>query len=53
MTFCSTAASILPIKLDDCGPVCAIYCSFGNVLDEHGCPTCRCNQSKIYSKGCG
>ncbi|MDX2019916.1 MAG: hypothetical protein SF187_06725 [Deltaproteobacteria bacterium] len=26
-----------------CGPVCAIACEFGNVLDEAGCPTCACN----------
>jgi hypothetical protein len=25
-----------------CGPVCAIYCPNGNVLDERGCPTCSC-----------
>lgn len=27
-----------------CGPVCAIYCQFGNVLDSQGCPTCACNK---------
>ena len=26
-----------------CGPVCAIYCEFGNVLGPDGCPTCACN----------
>jgi hypothetical protein len=26
-----------------CGPVCAIYCQYGNVLDTFGCPTCVCN----------
>ena len=26
-----------------CGPVCAIACEFGNVLDASGCPTCSCN----------
>lgn len=25
-----------------CGPVCAIFCPNGNVLDERGCPTCQC-----------
>jgi hypothetical protein len=25
-----------------CGPVCAIYCANGNVLDGRGCPTCAC-----------
>ncbi|XP_071942697.1 uncharacterized protein [Antedon mediterranea] len=25
-----------------CPPVCDIYCEFGNVLDENGCPTCVC-----------
>jgi hypothetical protein len=26
-----------------CGPVCALYCPNGNVPDERGCPTCKCN----------
>lgn len=26
-----------------CGPVCLIYCAYGNVLDANGCPTCACN----------
>jgi len=26
-----------------CGPVCAIACPYGNVLDDKGCPTCSCN----------
>ena len=26
-----------------CGPVCAIFCAYGNVLDPQGCPTCACN----------
>jgi len=25
-----------------CGPVCDIYCAYGNVLDQNGCPTCAC-----------
>jgi hypothetical protein len=25
-----------------CGPVCDIYCQYGNVLDAWGCPTCQC-----------
>ena len=26
-----------------CGPVCLIFCLYGNVLDANGCPTCACN----------
>ena len=26
-----------------CGPVCAIFCPYGNVPDANGCPTCKCN----------
>jgi hypothetical protein len=26
-----------------CGPVCDIYCDYGNVTDANGCPTCQCN----------
>lgn len=33
-----------------CGPVCAIACEFGNVLDAKGCPTCSCNPAP---KECG
>ena len=29
----------------ECGPVCEIYCPYGNVLDASGCPTCECNPS--------
>ena len=25
-----------------CGPVCDIFCGYGNVLDANGCPTCAC-----------
>lgn len=25
-----------------CGPVCDIFCAYGNVLDANGCPTCSC-----------
>ncbi len=28
-----------------CGPVCYIYCQYGNVLNTNGCPTCKCKQS--------
>lgn len=31
-----------PPSTAPCGPVCALYCPAGNVLDERGCPTCRC-----------
>lgn len=27
----------------ECPPVCAIFCEFGNVVDENGCATCGCN----------
>jgi len=30
-----------------CGPVCAIACEFGNVLDANGCPTCACNPPPV------
>ena len=29
----------------ECGPVCAIYCQYGNVLDKDGCPTCSCKKT--------
>ncbi|XP_069101865.1 BPTI/Kunitz domain-containing protein 4-like [Argopecten irradians] len=25
-----------------CGPVCMMYCPFGNELNEKGCPLCKC-----------
>ncbi|XP_057314575.1 uncharacterized protein LOC130655793 isoform X1 [Hydractinia symbiolongicarpus] len=27
-----------------CGPVCRIYCRYGNVHNRFGCPTCRCHK---------
>jgi len=33
----------VPAKPPVCGPVCDIYCQYGNVLDANGCPTCGCN----------
>jgi hypothetical protein len=26
-----------------CGPLCDLYCPYGNVLDANGCPLCKCN----------
>ncbi|KNC84660.1 hypothetical protein SARC_03121 [Sphaeroforma arctica JP610] len=26
----------------ECGPVCTIFCEFGNVMDNGGCPMCEC-----------
>jgi hypothetical protein len=28
-----------------CGPVCQIFCAYGNVLDDKGCPTCKCKSA--------
>lgn len=33
-----------------CGPVCDIYCEYGNVLDAQGCPTCQCNKAPAPPK---
>jgi hypothetical protein len=33
-----------------CGPVCEIYCEYGNVLDAKGCPTCTCNKAPAPPK---
>lgn len=30
-----------------CGPVCTIFCQFGNVVDGNGCPTCKCNPAPM------
>ncbi|XP_069103205.1 BPTI/Kunitz domain-containing protein 4-like [Argopecten irradians] len=30
-----------------CGPVCMIYCHYGNVMDERGCPLCECNPAPV------
>lgn len=47
LVLCSTFSltfgkALSPVK---CGPVCDIYCPFGNVFDDKGCPTCRCKKS--------
>ncbi|XP_071965848.1 uncharacterized protein [Antedon mediterranea] len=28
--------------VQECPPLCLMYCEFGNVLDENNCPTCEC-----------
>jgi len=28
-----------------CPPVCLIFCQYGNVMDEWGCPTCKCKSA--------
>jgi hypothetical protein len=38
-----TVCACVPTTPPTCGPVCDIYCQYGNVVDEKGCPTCRCN----------
>jgi len=34
-----------------CGPVCDIYCQYGNVLDNWGCPTCQCKPATACPTG--
>ncbi|XP_057313338.1 antistasin-like [Hydractinia symbiolongicarpus] len=31
-------------RICSCGPVCAIYCQHGNILDKFGCATCKCRK---------
>jgi hypothetical protein len=38
-----SVCACVPVKPPVCGPVCDIYCQYGNVLDAQGCPTCKCN----------
>ncbi|XP_021377886.1 antistasin-like isoform X3 [Mizuhopecten yessoensis] len=33
-----------------CGPVCMIYCQYDNVMDERGCPTCKCNSAPLIKE---
>lgn len=33
-----------------CGPVCTIYCEYGNVPGADGCPTCKCNPGPAACK---
>ncbi|HET6147583.1 MAG TPA: protease complex subunit PrcB family protein [Polyangia bacterium] len=35
-----------------CGPVCDIFCQYGNVLDAKGCPTCACNPAPTPPTRC-
>jgi hypothetical protein len=34
-----------------CGPLCDIYCVYGNVLDNAGCPTCQCKAAPTCPTG--
>jgi hypothetical protein len=38
-----SVCACVPVKPPVCGPVCDIYCEYGNVRDASGCPTCGCN----------
>ncbi|XP_021377809.1 BPTI/Kunitz domain-containing protein 4-like [Mizuhopecten yessoensis] len=31
------------VDKEDCGSMCMMYCRYGNVIDERGCPLCKCN----------
>jgi hypothetical protein len=42
-----SVCACVPVKPPVCGPVCDIYCQYGNVLDANGCPTCKCNPSPM------
>lgn len=44
LTFIGALMLKTAVAKPTCGPVCLIYCEFGNVLDEKGCPTCECIQ---------
>lgn len=33
------------IPSSECGVTCEIFCEYGNVLDNKGCPTCMCKQA--------
>ena len=41
-----SVCACVPVK-PVCGPVCEIFCQYGNVLDANGCPTCKCNPSPM------
>ena len=47
LLLCSLLPVVIPqaTSLIQCGPVCAIFCQYGNVLDANGCPTCECKRS--------
>ncbi|XP_065321878.1 antistasin-like isoform X4 [Gordionus sp. m RMFG-2023] len=35
-----------------CRPVCEIFCLFGNVLDDKGCPICACKSDPNHGDRC-
>ncbi|XP_065176647.1 mucin-2-like isoform X2 [Sycon ciliatum] len=37
----TTTVAVATTQLQ-CGPVCGIFCMYGNVPDSRGCPTCAC-----------
>merc|ERR1719329_380330 len=38
-----------PLTSPACPPVCFIYCEFGNVMDDDGCPTCSCKEPTAWT----
>ncbi|HEY0714009.1 MAG TPA: hypothetical protein VGF45_15115 [Polyangia bacterium] len=47
-----TTPDLPPRDTVGCPPVCAIFCPYGNVLDERGCPTCTCNPRECKPSEC-
>ena len=46
-----SVCACVPVK-PVCGPVCDIYCQYGNVADANGCPTCQCNPDPCATVKC-
>jgi hypothetical protein len=46
---CACVPSMVP---PTCGPVCQIFCQYGNVLDADGCQTCKCNPPPVTDDPC-
>ncbi|XP_065644974.1 antistasin-like isoform X1 [Hydra vulgaris] len=46
------STDLMGICRPKCGPVCKIFCPYGNVLDKNGCPTCRCKTQPTCGPVC-
>uniref|UniRef100_A0A0L8G2C5 Antistasin-like domain-containing protein n=1 Tax=Octopus bimaculoides TaxID=37653 RepID=A0A0L8G2C5_OCTBM len=49
LTICQCNSKSFPFVQRDygtriCGPVCMMFCEYGNVLDKNGCPICKCKK---------
>eukprot|EP01097_Dermamoeba_algensis_P001600 TRINITY_DN159_c0_g1_i7.p1 TRINITY_DN159_c0_g1~~TRINITY_DN159_c0_g1_i7.p1 ORF type:complete len:556 (+),score=136.46 TRINITY_DN159_c0_g1_i7:38-1705(+) len=47
---CTAVAQPTTPQAPECGPVCMMFCPFGNELDANGCPICKCKEAPATAR---